>query len=67
MKSSAFAMQDKTQNRRAGHDRNKDRVRQLLRESGEPAPIDFARFGKRVGEIIARAMQAFRIRLKGSD
>ena len=60
-------MQDKTPDRRAGHDRNKDHVRQLLKESGEPAPVDFGGFGKRVGEIIARAMQAFRNRLKGSD
>ena len=30
-------------------------VSALLEESGEVAPIDFGRFGKRVGEIIARS------------
>jgi hypothetical protein len=40
----------------AGSDANvKSTVSALLEESGEVAPIDFGRFGKRVGEIIARA------------
>jgi hypothetical protein len=30
-------------------------VSALFAASGEVAPVDFARFGKRVGEIIARA------------
>jgi hypothetical protein len=57
---SAFAMQDRTKDRRSYPDRNRDEARQLLKESGEPAPVDLEKFRKRVGEIIARAMQAFR-------
>jgi hypothetical protein len=30
-------------------------VSALFEESGEIAPVDFGRFGKRAGEIIARA------------
>ncbi len=32
-------------------------VTSLLEESGEVAPVDFIRFGKRAGEIIARGAQ----------
>ena len=41
--------------KRDGSDANvKSTVSALFEESGEVAPIDFGRFGKRVGEIIAR-------------
>jgi len=34
---------------------HKDAVTALFNESGEVAPVDFSQFGKRTGEIIARA------------
>ncbi len=37
-------------------------VSALFEESGEVAPVDFARFGKRVGEIIARSTHPHRAR-----
>jgi hypothetical protein len=41
--------------KRDGSDQTvKSTVSALFEESGEVAPIDFGRFGKRVGEIIAR-------------
>ena len=63
----AFSMCDVKQDRSSEHDRHSDRVHQLMAGSGEPAPVDLAKFRKRVGEIIAGAMQALRIRRKKSD
>jgi hypothetical protein len=37
-------------------------VSALFEESGDIAPVDFARFGKRVGEIIARSTRPHRAR-----
>jgi hypothetical protein len=37
-------------------------VSALFEESGDIAPVDFARFGKRVGEIIARSTHPHRAR-----
>ena len=37
-------------------------VAALFEESGDVAPVDFARFGKRVGEIIARSTHPHRAR-----
>jgi hypothetical protein len=35
-------------------------VSALLEESGEVAPVDFGRFGKRAGQIIASSMSTLR-------
>jgi hypothetical protein len=58
-------MRDKAQDRGRNHEQNRDYMRQLLDRSGEPAPADLVGFRKRVGEIIARAMQALGVRRKG--
>jgi hypothetical protein len=39
---------------------NKKKVRALLQESGEPAPIDMPRFGKRAADIITNAIEKAR-------
>jgi hypothetical protein len=56
-------MADKEQKRRslvptADVKRARPLVSALLEDSGEVAPIDFGRFGKRAGEIIARGTAA---------
>jgi hypothetical protein len=60
-------MRDSEQDRGGNHEQNRDSIRQLLDRSGEPAPVDLAGFRKRVGEIIARAMQALGVRRKGNN
>jgi hypothetical protein len=60
-------MRDVKQDSDSPDDRNKDDARQLLESTGEPAPVDLVRFRKRVGEIIAQAMQAFRMRRQGPN
>jgi hypothetical protein len=60
-------MRDQEQDRGRNHEQNQDYMRQLLDRSGEPAPVDLAGFRKRVGEIIARAMQAFGVRRKADN
>jgi hypothetical protein len=63
----AFTMSDVKQDRGSDQDRRRDHIRRLLAGSGEPAPVDLARFRKRVGEIIAGAIRSLRIRRKKSD
>jgi hypothetical protein len=47
---------EKHQNERWSFSDPKLMVSALFEESGEIAPVDHGQFGKRVGEIIARAM-----------
>jgi hypothetical protein len=42
-----------------------DQARLMLNESGPVAPVDERGYGKRVGEIIARAIRSLRNRSKG--
>jgi hypothetical protein len=60
-------MRDVKQDSDSVEERKREDARQLLESAGEPAAVDLVRFRKRVGELIARAMQAFGGWPKGSN